>query len=490
MHYRAVRFGVILLFFINLFAGFIFINEGLFHYDAVCLARAVEDTLRTGHLQPAARGRYGSVFINTFIALPFFLMGQDADLATRLSSVLFHASSIAMLFLLVYELFGDFLPALFSGLLFSFVPFYFSPNTYGKEHGMSIFFVLLSFYLLRRGQRRNSYLLMGLSSFFLGFSVSVKESVVMASPLYFLLYFSPQINLRPFGISVPKDKFRWKSLVAVGTPFLIIFAILYSAYLKDEFFRELFIRDLSCAEFLGPCSFMLKQAFKDLGKSIPPVLFLFSGLGAVRLVRKNELFLALFLCLWFTLIFFFGNLATYGARYLDIVVIPALLLAAYSLSALFAKDKLMSLAILIYFVMSMFLFLYPTVSFRHRYNGEKQFAELVRQITPKNALIITMDDAVFIEYYGERKTLTHPVDDRLKIMDFVRTVAVHLVNKTPVYVTESSFSYDHKGLFWEAMMKSFKFTHIGSRFCEDYHRPELDPVQYQADLFKLDFLKP
>lgn len=490
MRYRAVKISVALLFLVNLFAGLCLMNEGLFHYDAVYLARAAEGTLRTGHLIPAVRGRYGSVFINSLIYLPFFMLDHTADFSTRLSSVLFHALSIAMLFLFVYELFGDFLPALFSGLLFSFVPFYFSPNTYGKEHGMSVFFMLLSFYLLLLSQKRGSHLLLALSSFFLGFSVSVKESVALASPLYFLLYLSFRISLRPFGFSVAKNRFGWKPLSAAVAPFLIIFTILYLTYLKDEFFRELFVRDLYCAEFLGPYSYMLKTAFKDLGKGIPPILFLFSGLGAVRLARKKEVFKALFLTLWFMLIFLFGNMASYAPRYLDIVIIPALILAAETLCGLYAKDKLISLAILTYFVMSMFLFLYPMLSFRHRYNGEKQFADFVRQNTPKDSLVIAMDDAIFIEYYGDRETLTHPVNDRAKILDFIRTVGLALVHRKPVYVTESSFSYDQKKFFWDEMLKTFKFTHVGSKFCEDYHRPELEPVRYQADLFKIDFLKP
>jgi len=455
-------------------------NEGLFHYDAVYLARAVENSFRTGHLEPAARGRYGSVLINSLIYLPFFILHQDADFSIRLSSVIFHALSITMLFLFVYELFGDFIQALFSGLLFSFVPFYFSPNTYGKEHGMSVFFVLLSFYLLCRWQRERSYFLLGLSGFFLGFSISVKESVIMLVPLYFFLLFT----------FLPKDRVKTKVFLAAFVPFFLVFLVLFFSYLKHEFFRELFIRDVFCSEFLGPCSYMLQKAFKDLTKSIPKLLFLFSVLGAILMVQRRRIPLVLFLCLWFMLIFFYGNMASFAPRYLDVVVIPMLILAAYFLSRLYEKSKIISTALLIYFVSGMLIFVYPTLSFRHRYNSEKQFALFVNQVTQKNALIITMDDAIFIEYYGKRKTLSHPVNDRAKMHDFVRAVSVSLANNIPVYVTGSGFSYDQKKFFWDIMTESYKLTLIGTQFCEDYHRPELEPVRYDHHLFRVNFLKP
>ena len=96
---------IILLFLLNFITGMLFINEGLFHHDSVRLAQAVEKTYKTGRLQPAVRGRYGLVVVNSLIYLPFFLLGQNADFATRFSSILFHSLSIVALFLLIKELF-------------------------------------------------------------------------------------------------------------------------------------------------------------------------------------------------------------------------------------------------------------------------------------------------------------------------------------------------------------------------------------------------
>src|SRR4030042_1469971 len=193
---RTVPISLVLLFLflLNLFAGLFFINEGLFHHDSVLLAKAVEDTYATGHLQPEARGRYGAVIVNNIIHFPFFLLGHNADFTTRFSSGLFHSLSICALFLFAYELLGSIMTAFFSGILLSFTPFYFSPNTWGKEHGLYITFILLSFYFLYRGTDKNNILSVGLSSFLAAFSVSIKESALAVLPLYFLLYLRPKFT--------------------------------------------------------------------------------------------------------------------------------------------------------------------------------------------------------------------------------------------------------------------------------------------------------
>jgi len=77
------------------------LNEGLFHVDSVILARAVEESYRTGHLHAAVSGRYGIVLINAILYWPFYLRGQNADFLTRFSSVFFYALSIPAFFIFI-----------------------------------------------------------------------------------------------------------------------------------------------------------------------------------------------------------------------------------------------------------------------------------------------------------------------------------------------------------------------------------------------------
>ncbi|MCX5666773.1 MAG: glycosyltransferase family 39 protein [Candidatus Omnitrophica bacterium] len=411
---------VLSLFVVNLAMGFLLINEGLFHQDAVILAKAVENTYANGRLQPAVRGRYGCVLINSILYFPFYKLGQNADFATRFSSVLFHALSIAAFFLFIYEYFGNRVQALFGALLLSVTPFYFSPNTYGKEHGMSIFFFLTALYLLRRSLRKNNILLLSVSSFVLGFAVSVRESIIIAAPLYFLLYLDPQICLKPPGIRLPDGRLRLKYLCALLLPFALTFLFLYLSYLKPAIYRELLIHDDTTISFMGISSPYLRLAFGDLYKSVSSLLFLFAALGAMQLLMKEKIFPVLLSFSWFLLILYFGNLDMYAPRFLDIVILPVHILASYALAKLYSKDKAVAAIIVVYLVSSMFISMYPSLKFRHSYNGEKKFALFVKDKTEPNAIIVTMDDALFIEYYAGRKTLTHPINNWKEMHPFLR----------------------------------------------------------------------
>ena len=221
------------LFLLNFTLGLTFLNEGLFHFDSVVLAQAVEKTCSTGILQPAINGRYGSVIINSVLYLPFYLLGHNADFVTRFSSILFHSLSIAILFIFLKGLLNDLLIALFTALLLSFTPFYFSPNTYGKEHGMALFFLLSSFCLLQRAVRKKSLILTGLSAFIFIFTITIRESIIVTAPLFILLYFNPSFSFKPLRITFPKDRLNWKLTICLFASLLIAFLMPFFTYLKS-----------------------------------------------------------------------------------------------------------------------------------------------------------------------------------------------------------------------------------------------------------------
>lgn len=486
---KTIKIAVLLLFTLNLLAGLIFINEGLFHHDSIVLAKAVEDTYKTGHLQPAIRGRYGSVVVNSIVYLPFFLAGDNADFAIRFSSVLFHSLSIVALFLLIYELFGNFFQALFGGLLLSFTPFYFSPNTYGKEHGAGIFFLLLAFYILCRGVKKKSSLLIGISGIIMALSVSVKESMIVAIPLFFLLYLSPSTSTPPFNF---KERFNLKSISYLMLPLSAVLGIMFFTYLKTEFYRELLVRDTTSAAFLGFFTPVLKFAIGDLFRTIPMLVFIFFIAGIVQMWRRKVFFTGAFLLLWSALILYFGNTVSYGPRYLDIVVIPIYIFAAYALSDLYKKNKLITWLIVTYCVARMFIFMHPMLEFRHHYNGEKQFASYVKDRTESGSVIIAMDDSPFIIYYGNRECIGHPVDlagYTKEMEDFINKVKKYLREGRPVYLIESALSYDRQKVFRQSMQDNFNISIVGEKLSEDYHRPEIDLRPVRQKLFKVE-LKP
>lgn len=203
------------------------------------------------------------------------------------------------------------------------------------------------------------------------------------------------------------------------------------------------------------------------------------------MASRKEYGLVLFLSVWFMLIFYFGNTSSYVARYLDVPIIPFYIFASYALSSLYLRNKVIAFGILIYFILSMFVFMAPMLEFRHNYNGEKRFALYVKESTEENAVVIAMDDGPFIEYYARRKALGHPIGNMAQINNFTRTIAGYLKNRTPVYLIESGLTYDPQGVFQKSLLQNFNVAVIGKHLVEDFHRADLRFQTYYEKLFKL-----
>lgn len=484
-----MKWILLFLFAVNFITGLSLLNEGLFHCDSVFLAEAVEKTYATGVLQPAYRGRFGSVIVNLALYYPFFLLGQNADFALRVSSILFYSLSIIVLFLLISELLDNRLTAFFTACLFSFTPFCFIPNTYGKEHGLSNFVFLLSLYLLSRAFTRRSLLICGISSFLLACSVTIRESMLAVIPLYFFLYAKPAISFHPLKVIIPQERRNLKWLSAAFVPFLLTLIFSLRAYLGSVIYDSVMIENFASSNFMGFFSPVLPYALRDFYLAIPLPLLVFSVTGVVMMLKNRHIFMAVFFIFWFALLFYFGNVSCYAPRYLDIPSIPIYVFAAYALSLLYRKYKLGAWFILVCSIIYMLILSLPLLVFRHSYNGEKQFAFYVARNTEPNAVVIAMDDSPFIEYYAKRKTLLHPIGNQKEIGAFIAMVKQQLENHLPIYLIGSGLSYDPGDNFRESLFNFFNLELVGRKLAEDYHRPELQFQTYLEELFRITLKK-
>jgi 4-amino-4-deoxy-L-arabinose transferase-like glycosyltransferase len=476
------EFILLFIFLLSFLLGFALINDGLFHYDAVRLAQAVEKAYETGALQRQVQYRYGSVVLNSVVYLPFYLIGSNADFSTRVASVIFHSLSVVFLFLFIKSLSNKKI-ALFTSLMFLFTPLYFSSNTYGKEHGAALFILFLSFYLLELGARKESKWLLAFSSIVFVFSMSVRESMIIFTPFYFLLYLKPKLSSRHFSFNV----MNW---IYVMAPFTLLFILLLMfGGLYEVVFQSFFVKSTATVSFLGLFSPVLALAFNDLVSVVPVILLLFSLAGVVfsciDSYKHKNYFVLVFMVLWFLLIFYFGNTSGYKPRYIDSIFVPVFFFTAVCLLKLYAKNKLAAVGVLLYFIISMFFFMYPFLNFRHSYNGEKEFALFVKNITEKDALIITMDDAPFIQYYGNRTTLVYAVGRADLVDEWILNIRAKMSEGRPVYVMESAFSYDGNGMIANALQDNFNITLAGQKLSEDYHNADIKLATYEQRLFKL-----
>lgn len=465
------------LFLINFLIGLSFINAGLFHMDSVMLATAVEKTYQTGILQPAVHGRYGAVFINCILYFPFYLLGQNADFVTRFSSVLFHAFSAVAFFYFVRGVFADRAQAFNGALLFSLTPLYFIPDTYGKEHGMSIFFLLLAFLLLDSAIKKGSPILILFASTCYVFSITVRESLIWTVPLFALFFINPEIFWRPFKASITPERFRTPLLFAFIFPQAVFFSIVLSTYLVNVIQLE-YVNGILLPTF--------PHAIKDLMTSTPWPILPLLAIGIWGMARYEKPFTVIFFLFWLMMILLYGNTNWYTPRHLDIVIIPLNIFVSYALGRLYLRFKTIANIAVIYCVIAMLLFMYPMLEFRHDYNGEKEFALFVKSKTEANAVIATTDQFAFIEYYGKRRTLFLPLTGpKDAIKNFINTTNEYLADGVPVYYTNASFVEKYEQFSDYVVTRRYNISYIGQHLREDYHRPELDfRLSYQK-LYKV-----
>jgi len=350
---------------------------------------------------------------------------------------------------------------------------------------MAVFFLLLSFYFLLRGCRKNSYWLIGFASLSLGVSITVREAMLFMVPFFLILFLRPQVLIRPFSVNIPKEKFELRFLVALVLPLLFILGVLFSTYFGTVLYRTLFLQNMGTASFKGLLTFSLYKAFNDVLK-MTSVLGVFCFIaGIIKMLRKESIFVVVFILLWFMTIFFYGNSSSYSPRYLDLVMIPVWIGVAYGIVSVCCFSKIIPVFVLGVLILGMVMPMYPMLDFRHNYNGEKQFAVYVQGVTEHNAVILGVDDTPFIEYYGKRKTLTIPVEPVANMDVFLKDVELRLNSGVPVYLMGSFASYDRAGVLSGKINNRFQLLKVGQFLSEDFHRPEFNFYFSYEDLYKV-----
>ncbi|MDP7140723.1 MAG: glycosyltransferase family 39 protein, partial [Candidatus Woesearchaeota archaeon] len=162
----------------------------LFHMDSVGYAMKAKLMFETLTQQYAHFTGYpGYIFIISVIygfqKIVFNI--QTAESATIFASVLFGALSVPLLYLFAKNILNKFI-GIAASVFLAITPIFLSISTYGKDHTASVFFVLLSFYLLALYNKKGSNLLLALSSLCFGFSVTVRFTNLIIGLPYFLFY--------------------------------------------------------------------------------------------------------------------------------------------------------------------------------------------------------------------------------------------------------------------------------------------------------------
>ncbi|MCW5890276.1 MAG: hypothetical protein KIT14_06960 [bacterium] len=455
-----------------------FRNEGIFHLDAVYLAQTVEQMYAGGPWD--VRWRFGAVLANALVHFPFWLLGENAERATILASILFHAASIAMVLLFLERLCGIRLLAALSAGLLAVAPVFSVANTFGKEYGLAVFLVSTSFYLALRARDAASATLAAASAVCFALSYTVWEGLLGITPIWVMVLFAPRLER-------PRWDARTRRLAAgglVGFAFGLGFGLATSLVAMVRTYAG--TPTMTKLDLASP---QLGAALGDLVLFLGPPFLLASAAGLVVTLRRRRYraLLPLALMLVATIVVY-GNLSTYGPRYLVLCTLGLAMLAGAALHAMLARGTFLRWTAIATYVTSiawMIAVSYPLLAPRHTYNGAKRYAQLIAEVTEPDSTIIVMDDHRFVEYYARRETLQHPIGDPAATANWVQTVRDTMA-RGPVYLAESGLSYDPGALVRKAIDDNFTMTLVGTRLTEDFHHAEGRRRVYEASLWRLE----
>ncbi len=487
----AVRIGwlAFALFAASLALRMVYLNDGLFHFDSVMMVENVEKTAATGQFHSWFRS--GAEIVNLILYLPLHaIIGlEKADYTARLTNAIFGSLSVSVLFLMTYLLLDRIFAGLSAAILFSVSPLFLSVTTIAKVHGVETFFVLTAIYLVFRFHRTRSRVALAFSAASMGFAPWVRESALLFVPIYVLAYLRPELYVARRFLRVPACALLPANLACILVPLLLVLGLGLYVDIFDRFYQQVLNPvDFNSAQFIGFFSPILPIALRDAATNfgLPIAVLGASGIGLL-LVEDRDKFLPVFLVAWLSTVFYFGNVPSYGARYLTVASIPVYVFVGVSLSALSSLSNRLArpgASVVLALVSALsFSSVYPLLEYRSRVSGPKDYALWLKEQVPPDALIIVMDDSVFVRYYAGLRTKSPPIGDAEAMQGWTREVGEILKSGTPVYLIGTARAYHPQ--FRKTLSSHFALQKIASRRTEDYHRAELRFTLYESLLIRI-----
>lgn len=456
-------------------------NAGLFHHDEVQLARAVEGSYREHRLLPAVKGRYGAVLLGLALYAPSHaLTGRSAERVVPFTGILGGAVLVAAMLLLATELAGDALAGALAGAFTLGSAVFLTSSSTGKEHAPQMALVALALWLLARGAARPSVAMRLAAAAVFGFALSVHEGgILLLPPFAFYAVVLGRHHRRP-----------WRSIGLDLAALAVAAAVPVAVSIWDEVLRNLLVPGANSARFLGLLSPGLPQALRDLATGVGVATLLLAAVGAVASVRAPRTPL-LALLPWPLVLLYFGNVSSYGPRYL-LYALPALAALAGAGGALLVRRwvprraSLAAAALAVAAGAPGVARAYPLLAARAVHSGPKAMALLVKERTEPGAVVLCQDDAPFLEYYAPGRTLlAHPIGDPYLLAAFVHDLRERARGGTPVYAGEYAFAYDRDGTFRHLLQNAFVMVPVGEVVNEKYYLPELQDATFRDVLRRL-----
>jgi hypothetical protein len=464
-----------LLFTVSFSVRILLINNGLFHSDSVALAMSAESIVEQGRFETAASGKFGMVIINAaaYMMSHHLLRAESAELTVTLVVILLSSLSVCLLYLVVLNLTDSAFASFSAAMLFALNNLFLSVSTYAKSHGPSLFFAFTVIYILTRpawkGSRRDITILAAASTYML---LVRPDTLLYVVPLGLLCLFRRQLldELRGIAHRSCKNKFACLAVV-IAIPLVLAIGNVWVPGL-------LFIRKtdmLQQATLSVYSSHFLKACLQLVNSLTLPVVLAVAASYLYVILRRMK-WTALFAIVWFLAIFLPMGLSRVASPRLFVgALAPLFLVLGIGLNEVYRRERLVSVTILIILCFSMLFAAYPVVAFRHANCGPKQFGLMVKNTTEQNAVVIANDMAAFVNYYGNRSTISYPVYGNAEEVRATVGFIHSLIDKgVPVYVPSHIFYMTPDKSPERTLKGNFKLSKVGEVVAEDYHHAELE----------------
>lgn len=481
---RSLRF-VDLWICVGLFLGSLalrlyFKNAGLFLYDAVRIAQATEASYETGELHGQVNGRPGSVITSLLFYVPYrWWTGQtSAEQSVLLANLVLASLAIALLYPMLRLLFEDRVEAaqderftaFAAALLLGVSPILLSITTYGKPHGIELFWTVSTFACLLAFDLRQKHRWLVAGALTMGAALLSREAALLFLPLYALVALRPTLTLqRPF-VAIPAERRSLRALLASFLPLALALALAWFAYLGEVVGRSLFEAGPGTVSFQGIWWPALARGASDFAFDLTWVGIPLVLAGVVIGWRRSADKLALvFLLAWSALFFVVANTPAYWTRLLGLVSVPAFAFIGLALGALWRRKRWVAALATVALGGLLFSEIAPVIEFRRERSGQKEFALWLAAQVPRDALVIAMDDAPHLEYYAGLETWSHPVSGEEQEIALWLAETVARARTRPLFATSTGFGYDPGGKVAAALRTRFRIEQRGRIATEDYH---------------------
>lgn len=462
-------------------------NDGLFHHDAVKLAMAVEASHEAGRLMPMelqippVGGRYGLVLVNWGLYELTHVVNPAATTESVLlfSAALFGSIAVGLLYLVArMSGFGAMVSA-GGAVLLSLDPIFFSETVGAKGHGLALAGGLFGILLAQVAARGRAPVVAAFGGLVLGLTGFVRvSSVLAAAPAGLVLLFQTKRKARGSVVGAFA-----LALGAAGAALVLVQLDWIRTFSRVTDYR---IFDPS----------LIGLALADVNRALTPAGWPLLVVGIVVAARERR---PLPLVLWMAGVFAYAaNLAQYSPRFLIEPLAVAGLLVAAGTHALLARWKIAypaaiaALALVPYVLPLQSPTIWNVIAYRHHRIGNEVVGEWIARETPADAVVIAMDDAPFVQYYGQRATLSHPVPDpsdpamaEEEVRAFARQVYDLLEAGRPVYLLKTGLTYDPGGYVNRALGSIATLEEVARMESEDYHHNSIRSGRYEQVIFRL-----